>query len=100
MMNKQTLLLLIAILVFSFTVSGIAYAQTGGEYDLGWWTIDGGGGEVSGGGYSLNGTVGQTDAGQTLTGGGYSLTGGFWLGATNNSSSNGGHKIYLPLVLK
>ena len=34
------------------------------QYDLGWFTIDGGGGMFStGGGYELGGTIGQPDAG-------------------------------------
>ncbi len=57
------------------------YAQSGGGYDLSWSTIDGGGGESSGGGYTLTGTVGQPDAqAPAMTGGSYSLQGGFWPG--------------------
>ena len=42
-----------------------ALAQSGGTYDLGWNTIDGGGATFSSGGnYVLGGTVGQPDAGQ------------------------------------
>jgi hypothetical protein len=55
-----------------------AAAQSGGVYELGWFTIDGGGGTSSGGGYTLSGSIGQPDAGGPLTGGGYSLVGGFW----------------------
>lgn len=42
-----------------------------------WYTIDGGGGTSTGGGYSLTGSIGQPDAG-TMSGGGFSLDGGFW----------------------
>jgi hypothetical protein len=42
------------------------------------WTIDGGGGRSSAGGYSLQGTIGQWEAGSTLQAGSYRLTGGFW----------------------
>jgi hypothetical protein len=56
-----------------------ASAQSGGGYDLSWWTIDGGGITFAvGGTFNLGGTVGQPDASNLLTGGGYSLTGGFW----------------------
>jgi hypothetical protein len=48
------------------------------SYSLEWFTIDGGGGTSTGGGYSLSGTIGQPDAGGPMTGGNYSLTGGFW----------------------
>jgi len=54
-------------------------AQSGGDYDLSWSTIDGGGQTSSGGTYVLTGTVGQPDAG-TMTGGQYTLRGGFWPG--------------------
>ena len=58
---------------------GIACAQTGGNYDLSWWTIDGGGITfATGGSFNMGGTVGQPDASNALTGGTYSLTGGFW----------------------
>ena len=69
-------------------------AQIGGGYDLTWWTVDGGGAAVSGGGYSLMGTTGQPDAGPTLSGGGYTLVGGFWGGAAPP------YYAYLPLVLQ
>ncbi len=50
------------------------------QYDLSWWTVDGGGQMFStGGGYELGGTIGQPDASVTvMTGGTYSLSGGFW----------------------
>jgi len=56
-----------------------ARAQSGGGYDLSWWTIDGGGITFAvGGTFDLGGTIGQPDASYALTGGTYSLTGGFW----------------------
>jgi hypothetical protein len=48
-------------------------------YSLDWFTLDGGGGLISGGSYSLISTVGQPDAG-TSTNGGFTLEGGFWPG--------------------
>lgn len=56
-----------------------ALSQTGGPYDLSWNTIDGGGGQSSGGQYILRGTIGQPDAGW-MAGGSYELLGGFWPG--------------------
>ena len=47
------------------------------NYAINWFTIDGGGGDAGGGGYSLRGTIGQPDAG-AMTGGGFSISGGFW----------------------
>jgi hypothetical protein len=72
-----------------------ALAQTGGDYDLSWSTIDGGGGESHGGGYHLMGTAGQPDAGTALSGGAYTLVGGFWPGAAEASAP-----IYLPVILR
>ncbi|MCL6534322.1 MAG: hypothetical protein K6U12_13730 [Armatimonadetes bacterium] len=69
-------LMLCAILA---TLMGVACAQSGGNYDLSWWTIDGGGITfATGGSFNMGGTVGQPDASNALTGGTYSLTGGFW----------------------
>jgi hypothetical protein len=58
------------------TISPAANAQ----FQIDWYTIDGGGGASSGGGFSLSGTIGQPDAGPSMTsgpGGPFSATGGF-----------------------
>ena len=47
------------------------------QLQIDWFTIDGGGGQSSGGAYTLNGTIGQPDA-ATSSGGSYTLHGGFW----------------------
>jgi hypothetical protein len=47
------------------------------QYAIDWFTLDGGGGQSSGGAYTLNGTIGQPDA-TTSSGGAYTLQGGFW----------------------
>lgn len=73
-----------------------ANAQSGGGYDLAWWTVDGGGGRSSGGGFELTGTVGQADAGVQMVGNSYTLVGGFWGSAM--AASEG--KVYLPLVVR
>jgi hypothetical protein len=66
-------------IVAMLTLLGICTAQSGGGYDLSWWTIDGGGITfATGGTFDLGGTVGQPDASSALTGGAFSLTGGFW----------------------
>jgi hypothetical protein len=52
-----------------------AHAQ---NFNLDWFTNDGGGGTSAGGNFSLMGTIGQPDASAPLTGGIFSLTGGFW----------------------
>ena len=56
----------------------LATAASAQNYSIDWFTIDGGGGTSTGGVYTVNGTIGQPDAGGPVTGGGYSLTGGFW----------------------
>jgi len=48
------------------------------QYSIDWYKIAGGGGISTGGVYSVNGTIGQHDAGGPMTGPNYSLTGGFW----------------------
>jgi hypothetical protein len=54
---------------------GAALAQ----YDLSWYTVDGGGDMwTTGGTFELSGTIGQPDAGVVMTGGTFELTGGFW----------------------
>ena len=44
------------------------------SYEANWYTVDGGGGNGSGGAYTLSGTIGQADAGM-LSGGTYTLAG-------------------------
>jgi hypothetical protein len=92
----KRLLILLGLTVLLPAIGRVALAQTGGGYDLTWHTVDGGGGTVSGGGYTLMGTAGQPDAGDALTGGGYTLVSGFWPGAAVEVK----YKIYLPLILR
>lgn len=67
------------------------------NYDLSWYTVDGGGHTWSTGGtYTLGGTIGQPDAGLLATGN-YSLGGGFWEGGAIVQMQ---HQIYLPLLLR
>jgi hypothetical protein len=61
----------ICLLLFSHTL-----AQSGGDYEISWSTIDGGGGTSSGGDYVLTCTIGQPDA-AAVSGGKYELLGGF-----------------------
>jgi len=50
-----------------------------GDYRIVWHTIDGGGGTISGGAYTLTNTIGQPDAGFSAAGK-YEVLGGFWAG--------------------
>lgn len=56
-----------------------AAGQSGGDYDLSWYTIDGGSGVSAGGDFQLFATIGQPDANTVvMTGGEFQLTGGLW----------------------
>jgi len=55
----------------------------------------GAGGSSSSGIYSLMGSIGQHDAGESLAGETYTLEGGFWAGGVSVETL-----IYLPLVLR
>ena len=81
-------------LLLAITVLVVASAALalGGE-NISRWVIAGGGGQSSGGGYALNGTLGQTEAGSTMSGGDYTLSGGFWGGVATTVPN-----IYLPLI--
>jgi len=70
----QTLARIGWLLALVVTGSFSAHAQ---PFAIDWFTIDGGGGMSTGGVYSVNGTIGQPDAGE-MSGGQYSLVGGFW----------------------
>ncbi len=63
---------LISLLLLS---AAFVHAQS---YSIDWFTLDGGGGNSTGGVYSVSGTIGQPDGSGAMTGGNYSVTGGFW----------------------
>jgi hypothetical protein len=80
------------LLLTTLTVS----AQSGGNYDLAWSSMAGGGGEAGGGSFALIGTIGQSEAG-TLHGGSYTLSGGFLAERSLTSSVN--YRAYLPVIM-
>jgi hypothetical protein len=92
----KRILILLSVVVLLLTLATVAIARIAG-YDLTWWTADGGGGNSAGNGYSLNGTIGQPDAGTIASGGGYTLAGGFWHGGVTAPAQT---KVYLPLTTK
>ena len=57
------------------------------QFSISWLTFDGGGGPSAGGGFSLNGTIGQPDAGAPMSGGAFTISGGFWPGVTGDMPS-------------
>jgi hypothetical protein len=87
--DKKILAIFLGMVLIVLTLTASAHAQS---YAITWWTVDGGGGTSTGGGYTLSGTIGQPDAG-VLSGGGYTLTGGFW-------GVDVQRFIYLPLIFK
>jgi hypothetical protein len=78
MKNKQTTIVtfrsirMLLLVILTATVAS-------GQYELSWYTIDGGGGRSSGGDFSITGTIAQPDAAWS-SGGYYELLGGFWPG--------------------
>lgn len=63
--------------ILFFFCSCLLAAPASAQYAIDWFTLDGGGGQSSGGAYTLQGTIGQPDAG-SLSGGSFTLHGGFW----------------------
>ena len=61
----------------TFGLVALVGMNASAQFNIDSFTIDGGGGASGGGDFTLNGTIGQPDAG-TMSGGNYSLAGGFW----------------------
>ena len=74
-MKTRIILLSIAVLF----VTATANAQSGGQYEITWSTIDGGGSTSTGGPYELTGTIGQHDTGVSSAEE-YVLSAAFWPG--------------------
>jgi hypothetical protein len=81
---------LAGILLALLLIGGVLAGRAAG-FDLGWWTVDAGGGTSSGGAFTLSGSAGQADAG-TLDGGTFHLDGGF------QAAQPAAKPTYLPLV--
>jgi hypothetical protein len=84
-------------LILLFVGTTIATAQPSSDYNISWWTVDGGGGtsQSMDGQYTLNGTIGQPDVG-AAAGIGYAVRGGFW---GSLSAAIQEFLIHLPLIL-
>jgi len=98
-MNRKPILGLFIVAFFLLALNvRVGYAEPSSAprttgYEISWYTIDGGGAQnLSGGSYSLNGTIGQSDAG-SQSGGSYTLNGGYWVDLF-------GYRLYLPLILR
>lgn len=89
------------VILLAGSVGGAA-AQTGGSYNLTWWTVDSGGSgggigsskQVSGGSYELLSTAGQPEGPSSINGGSYTLKSGFWPGTVTV------YNAYLPVIMK
>lgn len=68
--------------VILLLASSVNFAQSGGNFTITKSVIAGGGGRVSGGTYSLDGTIGQAIAGGPAIGGAYNLQSGYWAGGS------------------
>jgi len=64
---------------FASVLLAAAAANVAAAAEITSWTIDGGGGALAGGPWTLRGTFGQPDAG-VLSGLNFTLRGGFWFG--------------------
>jgi len=77
--NEKVIAQLVVRITIMFLLVQAALPALAQDYELSWMTIDGGGGQSSGGPYTLTGTIGQPDAAYS-SGGDYELLGGFWPG--------------------
>jgi len=92
MKRKIKVLLMFSLLTLLLTATALAT----GDYQIAWWTVDGGGGNCQSADeqYTLSGTVGQPDA-SFASGGEYAFHGGFWQGI---GAAIREFLIHLPLV--
>jgi hypothetical protein len=89
MMKKKVLMTLVTLLLL-LAFGTVVLAQSG--YLLNRRVIGSGGGTLKAGSYSLTGTTGQPEAGQSLANGSYSLRGGFW--------QNSNRATFLPMIIR
>src|SRR6267378_2995795 len=72
-------MMLTALFVITVTVHVTVQSQSGGDFTITQSVVAGGGGQSSvSGTFSLDGTVGQTVAGNVLSGSPFAVTSGFW----------------------
>lgn len=96
--RKQVIWLVMGVGAAVMVVTAGVLAQSGFQFAIPWWTVDGGGGQSSSATYSIQGTAGQAEAGPVMQSSSYTFSGGFWPGVVSLSSSSS--MIYLPVVLK
>ena len=87
-MKLKLTLISTMVLFATFTVSKTTEDTKGTiTYEITKHTISSGGGQISGGVYTLVTSIGQIDAGHNATGGIYEFNGGFLAGATNTEDT-------------
>ena len=91
-MAKRTMWILVSVLTASFLVAGVALAAAS-DPAIDWWVIGAGGGSESTSEISLGGTAGQWVVGSDTVGTTH-LDAGFRAGVV------GGHRVFMPLVLR
>jgi len=82
---------------FGDSLTSNANAATATGFEVSWWTVDGGGGVSSGGGFEVTGTIGQPDATARLAAGCWSIEPGFW-GAYAAVQMPGTPELHLRLI--
>jgi hypothetical protein len=86
---KRTFITLAATLLVALVL--LAGARAAGVFTVDWSTADGGGDRSSGGTYTIDGTIGQADAGM-LSGDRFTVAGGYWAVVLPRA------RILLPLI--
>jgi len=94
MKTRRFILLLIALALGTLLLTQTALAHTGDGWDLTWNVVGGGGHPqpLSGSGFSVESTIGQTAVGSS-SGSGFTLDHGYWLAKFLT-------KVNIPIVLK
>ncbi len=91
--RRAALVAALAVALLLSLGASLAGEQPEQDYDLSWWSADGGGsGLVQAGAYRFGGSAGQPDAGELVTAT-YTLRGGFWAGAW------AAYSTYLPTIM-
>jgi hypothetical protein len=88
---KKKAILVSLILVCGLVLAGSALAADG--FAIPRSVIGGGGQQSTGGGYILNGTMGEPIASDLSIGAAHGLSSGYWW-------AHGEYKVYLPLVVR
>ena len=82
--------LVIVLALFAVLLAAPAASSAPADFAVDWFTL-GSGGESSGGGFALEGIIGQVAAG-VMSGGGYEIQGGF------PSGTDVAKRLHLPAV--